>query len=81
MALIQCGQFPKIKKKTCPQGCLLGGQLVQRIKVGLRLLKPDFKGVFKCCEQLKGSDPILTPHPHPLDCVRGVRIGSDEVIS
>ena len=60
---IQCGQFSKIKKKTCPQGCLLGGQLVQRIKVGLRLLKPDFKGFFKCCEQLVVA--LSTSNPTP----------------
>ena len=62
--LIRCGQLLKIKKKTCPQCCLQGGQLFQRVETDLKFLKLDFKGVFKCCEQLEESDPILTTHPH-----------------
>ena len=60
---IKCGQFLKYKKKNCPQCCLQGVQSIQGVKISLRLLKLDFKGVFKCCEQFTGvrSNPDPTP--------------------
>ena len=78
---IRCGHLLNRQKKACPQCCSPGGQSFLKEKSDLRFLKPDFKGVFKCCEQFEGvrSNPDHTPSSIDFVCV--VRIGSDEDVS
>ena len=71
----RCEHLKKIEKKTCSHPCLRGVRWSQRVKGGLGAF-PSFLERFLLVFPLdEGSDPILTPHPHPLDSCLGS--GSD----
>ena len=76
----RCEQLKKNGKKTCTPPRLRGVRWSQRVKADLGAFPSVLKGFLLGFSLDEGSDPVLTPHPHPLDFVSGVRTGSDEVV-
>ena len=67
----RCGQLNKIEEKTCTHPCLRGVRWFLIEKAGLGAFSSILTGFLWGFSLNGGSDPFLTPHPHPLDSCLG----------
>ena len=70
-AFFRCGQLKKIEEKTCTHPCLRGVRWFLIGKAGLEAFPSILAGFLLVFSLDGGSDPFLTPHPHPLDSCLG----------
>jgi len=70
-AFFRCEQVKKIEEKTCTHPRLRGVRWFLMGKAGLGAFPSVLEGFLLVFSLNEGSDPFLTPHPHPLDSCLG----------
>ena len=68
---LRCEQVKKNEEKTCTHPCLRGVRWFLIEKAGLEAFFSILTGFLWGFLLNGGSDPFLTPHPHPLDSCLG----------